>query len=412
MRKVLILGKSAKESSLAQILAKECKVFVAPGNETMKDFAELVVDIDDYDAAKIVEFVLENDISLTIPTDNQSISEELLQMFEQNNLQIFAPPESFINITKDKIAAKKLLYKLHIPTPRFASFDKTSMAHDYVRNNKNTFIIKSNLKEFATICVNTNIAKTAIDDLTLKNETILIEEYINGQTFSIYFISDGYKVLPLGTALNYNFTLEGDGGILTNGIGAVSPFYKLTDAHLEYLTNNVASSIREYFEQQTPLIGIWGVEAILTNEDNLFITNIKHFLSDSDAQGILAQLDINILKLINDCILGTFADIYDNIPTKDIVATSGVLSARNDNEIIEGLNILDENTLISFYGGSKNKYLEFETQKGKVLNITTTAGTISRARKLLYEEIESINFATKTYRKDIGAIMTGSRGLL
>lgn len=412
MRKVLILGKSAKESSLAQTLAKECQVFVAPGNVTMSEFATLV-DIPDYEPAKIVEFVLENDINITIPTDQNSITEELLTLYESNNLQIFSPNVNFVELLRDKVATKKLLYKLHIPTPRFASFDKANMAYDYVKNNKTTFIIKSNLGEYATICVNANIAKTAIDDLTLKNEQVLIEEYIQGQTFSIYFISDGYKALPIGAALNYNFSLEGDGGILTNGIGAISPYHKLTDAHIDYLTNSVASVINDYFEKlQTPILGIWGLEVILTPDDRLLISNIKYSLSDADAQGVLALLDISPLKLIDDCLMGTFADIYDFIPQKDLYATSCVLSARNNDEIIEGLKTLDENVLVSFYKANKNKYLEFTTIKGKVLNLTTISGTISRGKQLLYDEISGISFPTKTYRKDIGSLMAGSRGLL
>lgn len=411
MSKVLILGKSAKESSLAKLLSKTSEVYVAPGNVTMKEFATLV-DIPDFDAAKIVEFVLENDISLTIPVDNNSVSEDLLIMFEKNNLQIFTPNTQFLELTKDKLAAKKFLYKLHIPTPRFASFEKTQMAHDYVKNNKNVLIIKSNLNEYATICPNTKIAKTAVDDLALRNENVLIEEYVPGQTFSIYFISDGYKVLPIGTALNYNFSLEGDGGVLTNGIGSLAPFYKLTDSHIDYLTSSVAGSIMEYYEQDTPLMGIWGLEVILTPDDRLLVSNIKNFVSDSDAQGILSLLDIDLSKLIEDCLMGVFADMYDYVPQKEQVALSCVLSSRNDDEIISGLSALDEDTLLSFFNGGKNNYLEYTTVKGKVMNLTVVSGTISRARAKLYEEVEEISFVTKSFRKDIGSIMTGSRGLL
>lgn len=410
MRKVLILGKSAKESSLAQLLAKDYSVFVAPGNPSIQDVQ--LVDIPNYEPTQIVDFVLENDISLTIPLDIDSVSEELLELFEKNNLQIFVPNTNFINLTKDKVVAKKFLYKLHIPTPRFASFEKSSMAYEYVKNNKNVLIVKSNLNEYATICPNTSFAKTAIDDLTLRNENVLIEEYAEGQTFSIYFISDGYKVLPLGTSQNYNFSLEGDGGVLTNGIGAVAPFFKLTESHLDYLVYSVATPIMEYFEQHSPLVGIWGLEVILTPDDRLLVSNIKHFISDSDAQGVLALLDIDLIKLIDDCMMGVFADMYDYIPQKELFALSCVLSSRNDDEIISGLNLLDEDVLTAFYPVGKNKYLEYTTLKGKVLNLTVLAGTISRARQKLYQEVEEVSFATKNFRKDIGSIMIGNRGLL
>ena len=410
MKKVLILGKSAKEFALAKMLSKSVEVYVSSGNPAMAEFSTLV-DFDNYDVAKIVEFVLENDISLTIPVDLNTVSTELLERFEANNLQIFCPNFDFLNLIKDKLAVKKFLYLLRVQTPRFASFDKVSVAYDYVKNLKHPVVIKSNLGEYATICVNERIARTSIDDLSYRNENILIEEHINGQTFTIYFVSDGYKVLPLGNSLNYNFLLEGDGGVLTNGIGSVAPFYKLTEGHIDYLTS-VSTSIINHFEQQgNPLLGIFGLEVILTPDDRLYLSNIKHFMSDADAQGVLALLDIDLLKVMEDCLMGVFADMYDYIPQKDAYAVSVVLSSRKDQEVISGLNSLDEETLVAFYNSVKNKYLEYETKAGKVMNVTALAGTISRARDLLYSEVSDIDFETKSFRKDIGAIMAGSRGL-
>ena len=390
MRKVLILGKSAKEFALAKLLSKNSGVYVSSGNSAMADFASLV-DFENYDVAKIIEFVLENDISLTIPVDADSVSQELLRHFESNNLPIFTPNKEFLTLISDKLAVKKFLYMLRVQTPRFASFDKVSVAYDYVKNLKNPLVIKSNLGEYATICMNERIAKTAIDDLAFRNENILIEEHITGQTFTIYFISDGYKVLPIGNSQNYNFLLEGDGGVLTNGVGAVSPYFKLTEGHIDYLTSTVASSIINHFEQQgNPLLGIFGLEVILTPDDILFVSNIKNFISDADAQGVLALMDIDFLKLIDDCLMGVFADMYDYIPQKDGYAVSAVLSSRKDGEIIQGIDNLSEETLVSFYGVEKNKYLEYETKKGKVMNVTAIAGTISRARDILYSEISDL----------------------
>lgn len=412
MKKVLILGKGAQEYSLAKHLASCCEVYVCPGNPVIGEFAT-IVSIDNYNVKEIVDFVEKNEISVTIPVDKFSVTKDLISKFEEKNLQIFAPLMDVPDLFNDKVAIKKLLYKLHIPVPRFASFDKASVAYDYLKNARFPLIIKSNLGEYATICVNERIAKTAIDDLILRNETVLIEEYLYGNTFSAYFISDGYKALPVGNALNYNFALDGDGGVLTNGVGSCSPFYKLTDAHIDFLTSSIANPLIDYFEQSgKPFMGIFGIECILTDDDRLMVTNLKYFLSDSDAPGILSLLDIDLLKVIDDCMQGLFADIYDYIPQKDEYAISAVLSSKTEGESIEGLRNLDENTVVTLYRLNKNKYLEYETINGKNLIITTTAGTISRAKELLYSEIDEISFKSITYRKDIGAILSGNRGLV
>ncbi len=412
MRKILILGRSAQVYSLAKYLSSRSEVFVYPGNSVINEFTT-TVKIENYSSAGIAEFVKNNEISITIPVDIEFATKELANIFEENKLQLFAPALNASSFFNDKIGIKKLLYKLHIPIPRFASFDKASAAYDYIKSAKFPIIIKSKLKESAAICVNEKIAKAVIDDLVFKNETILIEEFIYGKTFSIYFISDGYKALPLGTALNYNFSLDGDGGVLTNGLGALSPFYKLTDAGIDYLTTSAANSFIEYFEQQgTPFIGIFGFECILTDDERLIITNSKYFLSDTDAPGLLALLDIDLVKVINDCLEGLFADMYDYIPQKDCNALSLVISAKHDGDIIEGVKNLAEDTILTMYPLEKNKYLEYETVKGKNVILTTLAGTIARARETLYTEVKELNFKSITYRKDIGAILAENRGLV
>ncbi len=412
MRKILLLGKSAKTYALAKYLSAMADIYVSFNSNAISEFATCV-DFDSLDYLAIADFVQNNDISLTIPVDSEFITLDLLSIFDEKKLQIFSPVFDISELVNDKVAVKKLLYKLHAPVPRFASFDKASVAYDYLKNAKFPIIIKSNISEYATICVNEKIAKNAIDDLVLRNETILIEEYIYGKTFTVYYISDGYRALPIGNSLNYNFSLDGDGGVLTNGIGSCSPFYKLTDSHIDYLTSGIVNPILEYYEQQNKIFsGIFGLECILTADDRIFVNNIKYFISDIDIASILNLLDIDLIKVIDDCNMGIFADTYEFIPQNEQYAISAMLSSKNEGQVISGLNALDEQTIITLYNLEKNKYLEYETLKGKNIILTTVAGTISRAREKLYQEINEINFNGKTYRRDIGAVMSQNRGLL
>ncbi len=412
MRKILLLGKSAKTYALAKYLSANTDVFVSFNSPAISEFTT-VVNFDSSDYSAIADFVQNNDISLTIPVDVEFITSELINTFDEKKLQLFSPAFNISELVNDKVAVKKLLYKLHVPVPRFASFEKASVAYDYLKNAKFPIIIKSGISEYATICVNEKIAKSAIDDLVLRNETILIEEFLYGKTFTIYYVSDGYRALPIGNSLNYNFALDGDGGLLTNGVGSCSPFYKLTDAHIDYLTSGVANQVLGCYEQQNKIFsGIFGLECILTPDDRIFVNNIKYFISDIDIASILNLIDIDLIKIIDDCNMGIFADTYEFIPQKDEYAVSAMLSSRQEGQIISGLNSLDEQTIVTFYNLKKNKYLEYETVKGKNIILTTVAGTISRAREKLYTEIEDVNFTGKTYRKDIGAMMSQNRGLL
>ena len=102
------------------------------------------------------------------------------------------------------------------------------------------------------------------------------------------------------------------------------------------------------------------------------------------------------------CVIGSFSDDYNYIDTKDEFAVAGVLSSgKSKNSVIEGLDDLQDNTMVAHLNTKRNEYLEYETQGNSALVVTTTAKTLSRAKKTLYEELEFIEFEGKKYRKDI-----------
>ena len=116
MKKILIIGNSAKEYALAKRMSEFCEVYAAPGNDAMSEFATCV-DIRENSPAELLEYAMETGIDLTIPVSTKSILSDVVKLFENNGQQIFAPSASAGYIVFDKVSAKKLLYKLHIPTP-------------------------------------------------------------------------------------------------------------------------------------------------------------------------------------------------------------------------------------------------------------------------------------------------------
>lgn len=405
-KKILVIGNSAKEYALAKFLSKENDVYVAPGSATIKEFATCI-DIREDAISELLEFAVETGIDLTIPTSLKSLKTNIVDIFNNNQQQIFAPTQNALNTLLDKTSLKKLLYKLRVPTPRFGIFEKQNMAMDYIKNLKNPFVIKTNEPSSAIVLTSKNTAKSVLDSYFVnKNQKVVIEDYIWGTPFSFYALTDGYKALPLGSSILYKHLLDGDGGQLTSGMGACIPNYKLSVENEYFIMEDVIYPLLEYLQAgQNPYVGIFGIDGILTEDGNVQILGFQPFLQDCDCIALLRLLNIDFVDLISSCVVGSFSDEVDDIPQKELTATSLVLyckNTENKENIIEGLDSLDENTDLSFYPQvTKNRYLEYEAEKGNTLILTTFGRTPSSSAILAYDEVKSINFKGLYYRKDI-----------
>lgn len=407
-KNVLIIGSSAKEYALAKYIANleyVDKVYVAPGNVVAKDFAE-VVDIREDAVSELLEFVIKNDINFTIASSSNAIKADIASYFKENAQPIFAPDAKISEFTTSRSTAKKFLYRLHFSTPRFGIFEKQQIAVDYLKNAKFPLLITSDTDEETSIravCANVLQAKSCINDLFMQDyDKVVIEEYVYGHPFTFYIITDGYQALPLGVVGDYKFREDGDGGLFTLGMGAYVPDYKISFEKVNYIMNSIVYPIIETFQnKQTPFMGILGIECVLKQDDNVMVTGFVPFLKDHDAQAVLNSLDIDFLSLLEACTNGSFADDYEDIPIKDSSNISCVLYSRKAGSVISGLELVDDTADIGFFSTTKNKFFENLTNKGRTLVITQSAATLSRAKELLYDNVEDIYFDGIKYRHDI-----------
>lgn len=403
-KKVLIVGASAKEYALVQKFKNyDCDIIVAPGNSAIKEIAECV-DIREHNVQELMEYVLENAVDLTIASSEVAIKNNISGLFQANNLLIFAPTAQSAEAALSRSAGKKFLYKLRIPTPRFGIFDKLQLALDYLKTASMPQVIRADEVSEGNdrlVCTTFTTSKTFVEDLFCRDEKkVVLEDYVYGHEFTFYVVTDGYHAIPLAAVANYKFMENGNGGILTSGIGAYSPDYKISNdvenAVMKHVVNNFLEALQR---KETPYLGILGVDCVL-KEDGKFVTlDFKPFLSDHDAQAVLSLVDENLLTLFEACAVGSFADDYDTVKISDDSAVSCVISARASGKIIQGLDLIESD--LTPFAIKKNNYLEYETIAGKNLVLTKTAKTLARAVKQLYEDVELINFEGKKYRTDI-----------
>lgn len=411
-KNVLIIGNCAKEFAFAKKLSEFDiieNVYVARGNDAMKDFCTCV-DISEDSPYELLEFAIKNNIDLTIVSNEKAIKADVAGFFADNGQLVFGPTAKSAEICTEKSIGKKFMYKLRIPTARFGIFEKSNLALDYVRNSPMPVVTKTDEHRGVNgtlVCSSYSIAKSFIEESFLRGEQrIIIEDYIWGHEFSFYVVTDGYNALPLSSVANYKFSLDGDGGLLTSGMGCYTPDYKISDINEQFIMQEIIfPTLDQLAKNGTPYVGILGLDAVLTPNNEVVALEYNTSLQEHDCQGVLSLMEENLFDLMQACAMGTFADDYNNIKMSEDVAVSAVLSAgRKSGSIISGLEKLDESTKIAHFNTVKNKYLEYETVGDRTLLITKNAKTISYAVENLYDEIELIEFDGKKHRKDLCVI--------
>ena len=413
--KILIVGSGAKEYTIAKLVSQYEEtelVFVAPGNDAIAEFSNCI-DIKADDLENLVEFAKANEIDLTIAASEKAIASGIADKFNEAGLMIFAPTQEAAKITNSKSAAKKFMYKTKIPTPKFGIFDRENMAVDYARKSKYPLVIKTDAHQHGEnvfICDNFKIAKRIIEDLfDSAQKKVIIEDYVAGQEFSYYVISDGYNAMPLNSVVPYKSVLEGNGGALTSGLGAYAPFYMI-DSNLESKIFNqiVYPALDELSKGRNQYVGILGIDIILDRNGNLNVIEFNSFLKEPDAQCVFDLLDDDIARIMNATVVGSLVDDYREIASKPLFSTSIVLSSGSYpsegsyGDVITGLEEAQEHCEVAYFNTIKDANGNMLTSGGRTLVLTTEASTLEKSAQKLYECVELVGFDSMKYRKDIG----------
>ena len=413
--KILIVGSGAKEYSIAKLVSQYDNtelVFVAPGNDAIAEFANCI-DIKADDIENLVEFAKVNEIDMTIAASEKSIENGIADKFNEAGLMIFAPTSEAAKITNSKSIAKKFMYKVKIPTPKFGIFDRENMAIDYARKSQYPLVIKTDNHQHGEnvfVCDNFKIAKRIIEDLfDNAQKKVIIEDYVAGQEFSYYIVSDGYNAMPLNSVVPYKSVLEGNGGAMTSGLGAYAPFYMI-DSKLEskIFKEIVYPALDELSKGRNQYVGILGIDIILDRSGNLNVIEFNSFLKEPDAQCVLALLDDNLTNIMNATVIGSLVDDYREIASKPFFSTSLVLSSGNYpsegtyGEVITGLEEIEDHCDVAYFNTVKDSNGNILTTGGRTLVLTTEASTLEKSAQKLYECVELVGFESMKYRKDIG----------
>lgn len=393
MKKVLIVGNLYALTKKLAALAEE--VFVVPGNKAISEFATCV-DIREDKPLEILEFALENDIDLTIVVSEKAIKSDVAGIFQANDKPVFAPTKESANFATSLSYAKRFLYKLRIPTPKFAIFEKLPLAMDYVQSANYPLVISNDNGTKKQCCTIVSVAKSFVEELFSSDEDkIVINDFTYGHEFTLYVITDGYHALPLAIVANFKFTENGDGGRLTNGVGAYVPDNCISEDIVADMFKNVVSRVLDSLEKRgNAYVGIICIDAVLTGENSYSVLGFKPFMTNIDAQAVLNSVDENLIELFEACANGFFADEYDDILLNDNISVSCLVKSRKKGSKIQNIETVESEIT---YLGAKSDVSVI----GDNFVLTSCAKTLSRAKKYLAEDISQLKFDGMKCRSDL-----------
>ena len=383
-RKILIVGDSYPLVKYTANLGYE--VYCAPGDPALSDLSENL-DIREDNPEELLEFVLENGIDLTIVVSEKAVKSDIASVFASGSANIFAPTAESADLLMSKSMTKKFLYKNHISTPRFAVFEKSQTALDYLKKSEYPLLISSdNCSSIRIYSSSYDRAAYHVEDLFLQDESkVVIEEYESGLEFSFYSVCDGYHVLPLTSSKGFSFSENGDGGILTSGMGAYVPSTDLTLSIQRQIFNDVIlRSIIHLRDNNNPYTGIFGVDGILSG-DTFKILNFRPFFKSIDVPSVLSLIGENIIEIFESCANGSFSDEYDEILMSNEVSVSSRLRSKSKNRL--KVNNLMVDSEVSYLGNDTI--------------LTSKAKTLSRAKTILSDDINILNKENFKFRSDI-----------
>ncbi len=412
--RVLVVGSGGREHALVWKLSQSMKaneIFCAPGNGGIRQMAECI-DIKADDIEDLCEFALKKKIDLTIVGPEVPLSLGITDYFEERGLKVFGPKQNAAIIESSKAFAKNLMKEYNIPTASYSIYDNPVEAKANINEFGFPVVIKADglaAGKGVIIVEDMEEGIKAIDSVMKEKQfgeagnTIIIEEYLTGHEATILAFTDGKTAIPMVSAQDYKRIFDGDKGLNTGGMGAVSPaLYYKPEMSAEIMKTIIAPTVNAMNKEGRPYKGVLYFGLMLTKKGPKVIEYNCRF-GDPEAEVVLLRLEDDLIDIMEAVINEKLADIEikwsEEAAVCVVVASAGYPGDYIKGYEIKGLKNIEDGVV--FHGGTKYKEGKVLTDGGRVLICSALGGTITEARDNAYKTAEKVSFDGCYYRKDI-----------
>lgn len=418
---ILILGSGGREHTFAWKIAQSplCKnIFVAPGNSGTAAIATNVnIGVTDFEAIK--KLVLQECIELVVVGPEDPLVAGVHDFFLNDDtikhIKVIGPQKAAATLEGSKEFAKEFLYRHNIPTAAYESFTKDTVekAYAFLETLKAPYVLKADglaAGKGVVILNDLDEAKAELKSMLVDSKfgnassKVVIEEFLDGIELSCFVLTDGehYKILP--TAKDYKRIGEGDTGLNTGGMGAVSPVPFATEAFLNKIEERIVKpTINGLKKDNLPYVGFVFIGIIKVGDDPKVIEyNVR--MGDPETEVVLPRLKndfVEILQAMGNGTLNTInIEIDERAATTIMLVSGGYPEDYEKGKEITGIEHIENS--IPFHAGAQLKDGKVITTGGRVMAITSYGNTYQEAIKKSYQSIEKLHFDKMNYRKDIG----------
>ncbi len=413
--KVLVIGSGGREHAIARqfsISPSVTKVFVAPGNDGMKNDAE-IVDIAATDFEGLVRFAKEQDVQLTFVGPEDPLANGIVDYFKDQGLTAFGPTKEAAKIEGSKSFAKELMKKYNIPTAAYGTFTDAEEAKAFIREKGAPIVVKADglaAGKGVIVAMKLEEALHAVDDMIGNqrfgdsSSKVVIEEFLDGEEFSFMsFVHDG-KIYPMVIAQDHKRAYDGDRGPNTGGMGAYSPVPQISvDVVQESYDKVVAPTVEAMAMEGTPFTGILYAGLILTKEGPKVIEYNARF-GDPEAQVVLPRMASDFGEFMTALMSGAPYDLVwnDDEVLGVVIASEGYPEDPITGATLPNLDKLTEQGLHVYHAGTKQEGDDFIGDGGRVILVAATAETLKDAQADVYHSLRDLTWDGFFYRTDIG----------
>jgi phosphoribosylamine---glycine ligase len=418
--KALIVGGGGREHAMAWKIAQSdniSQIFCIPGNggtATMPKCRNVSLFVDDLEG--ILRFAEVQGIGLTIVGPEVPLSMGIVDDFHAAGMPVFGPTKAGAQIESSKSWAKDLMLAAKIPTAASQVFTESALAKAYIQQQGVPIVIKADglaSGKGVTVAMTLEEAQLAIDrcfsgQFGDAGETVLIEEYLEGQEVSVLAITDGKTIRSLLPAQDHKRLGDGDTGPNTGGMGAYAPAPLATPELMAKIQTSVLEpAIATLRQQGIDYRGCLYAGLMVSPAGEPKVIEFNCRFGDPETQAILPLLDSPLDELMLACIQGRL-DQMPPISWKSessvcvVMAAAGYPEKTQNGQFITGIGKAEETGALVFHAGTKLQNNSLVTAGGRVLGVTATGRNLNEAIARTYTAVGHLNSEGLVYRRDIG----------